>query len=49
MLFEKYKDEEKVLESSEVSGGDVDDMSKFSRVKQKNEMQDTRPISLYFM
>lgn len=51
MLFEKYKDEEKALEL-EGGGGNNDqgdDMSKFSRVQQKDDMQDTRPISLYFM
>lgn len=50
MLFEKYKDEEKALElESGGAGGDDGDMDKFSRVQQKDDMQDTRPISLYFM
>ncbi len=50
MLFEKYKDEEKALQEGDPSGGDgEDDMSKFSRVQQKDDMQDTRPVSLYFM
>jgi len=53
MLFEKYKDEEKALEleggGKGGGGGGEDDMSKFSRVQQKDDMQDTRPISLYFM
>mmetsp|Transcript_31347 Transcript_31347/g.66728 ORF Transcript_31347/g.66728 Transcript_31347/m.66728 type:complete len:430 (-) Transcript_31347:232-1521(-) len=51
MLFEKYKDEEKALElegGNGGKGGGEDDMSKFSRVQQKDDMQDTRPISLYF-
>ncbi|KAL7495684.1 hypothetical protein ACHAWT_006866 [Skeletonema menzelii] len=50
MLFEKYKDEEKAIEmESGNSGNDDGDMDKFSRVQQKDDMQDTRPISLYFM
>jgi len=53
MLFEKYKDEEKAIEleggNGGGGGGNEDDMSKFSRVQQKDDMQDTRPISLYFM
>lgn len=61
MLFEKYKDEEKALElekkksgdsSDNDGGGDVDDdnaAAKFSRVQQKDDMQDTRPVSLYFL
>ena len=50
MLFEKYKDEEKALEmESGNSGNDDEDMDKFSRVQAKDDMQDTRPISLYFM
>lgn len=48
MLFEKYKDEEKALET-ESGVQDDEDMDKFSRVQQKDDMQDTRPISLYFM
>ena len=59
MLFEKYKDEEKALteltpsssedgEGSESrSGADV--ASKFTRAQNKDDMQDTRPISLYFL
>lgn len=52
MLFEKYKDEEKAIElegGNGDGGGNQDDMSKFSRVQQKDDMQDTRPISLYFV
>jgi len=53
MLFEKYKDEEKAIEleggNGGGGGGNEDDMSKFSRVQQKDDMQDTRPVSLYFM
>lgn len=49
MLFEKYKDEEKALELEGGGSGEQDDISKFSRVQQKDDMQDTRPVSLYFM
>ena len=52
MLFEKYTDEERVLEEGLGSGGDKnsqDDVSKFSRVQQKEGVEDTRPVSLYFM
>lgn len=51
MLFEKYKDEEKALEMEGGAGGSgkTDDVSKFSRVQQKDDMQETRPISLYFL
>ncbi len=50
MLFEKYKDEEKAIEMESGAGqDDMEDMDKFSRVQQKDDMQDTRPISLYFM
>eukprot|EP00581_Thalassiosira_minuscula_P031052 CAMPEP_0183770120 /NCGR_PEP_ID=MMETSP0739-20130205/26176_1 /TAXON_ID=385413 /ORGANISM="Thalassiosira miniscula, Strain CCMP1093" /LENGTH=194 /DNA_ID=CAMNT_0026009979 /DNA_START=61 /DNA_END=641 /DNA_ORIENTATION=- len=53
MLFEKYKDEEKAIELEGNGGGSgeggEEDMSKFSRVQQKDDMKDTRPISLYFM
>ena len=51
MLFEKYKDEEKAIEMESGNSGNDDtaDMDKFSRVQQKDDMQDTRPISLYFM
>lgn len=49
MLFEKYKDEEKALEMESGGSGGDGDMDKFSRVQQKDDMQDTRPISLYFM
>ena len=53
MLFEKYKDEEKAIEleggGEGGSASDQDDMAKFSRVQQKDDMQDTRPIALYFM
>eukprot|EP00804_Cyclotella_cryptica_P008309 CCRYP_016496-RA/>CCRYP_016496-RA protein AED:0.13 eAED:0.13 QI:0/0/0/1/1/1/2/0/392 len=55
MLFEKYKDEEKAIESSPNNANDSDaaetedDATKFSRVQQKDDMQDTRPISLYFL
>lgn len=47
MLFEKYKDEEKEVELEE--GLDGDDAAKFSRMQRKDEMQDTRSVSLYFM
>jgi len=47
MLFEKYKDEEKEIELEE--GLDGDDAAKFSRMQRKEEMQDTRSVSLYFM
>lgn len=47
MLFEKYKDEEKAMEIE--GGGDEDDMSRFSRMQQKDDQQDTRPVSLYFV
>lgn len=51
MLFEKYKDEEKAIELED--GGDggrgADDASKFSRVQKKDNMEDTRPVSLYFL
>mmetsp|Transcript_190 Transcript_190/g.240 ORF Transcript_190/g.240 Transcript_190/m.240 type:complete len:424 (-) Transcript_190:29-1300(-) len=48
MLFEKYKDEELALESSnnDDNNGGID---KFKRMQSKNDMQDTRPVSLYFM
>ena len=51
MLFEKYKDEEKAieLEGSGAGKNEQDDVSKFSRVQSKDDMQDTRPISLYFV
>jgi len=50
MLFEKYKDEEKAIElEGGGNNGGKDDVSKFSRVQQKDDMQDTRPVSLYFM
>ncbi|KAL7527834.1 hypothetical protein ACHAWF_002325 [Thalassiosira exigua] len=51
MLFEKYTDEEKALEAEDQDGdGDKqDDASKFARVQQKEDMQDTRPVSLYFL
>mmetsp|Transcript_20025 Transcript_20025/g.31261 ORF Transcript_20025/g.31261 Transcript_20025/m.31261 type:complete len:435 (+) Transcript_20025:61-1365(+) len=49
MLFEKYKDEEKALEMESGNSGNDEDMDKFSRVQKKDDMQDTRPISLYFM
>jgi len=51
MLFEKYKDEEKAIELEGNAGGkgDEEDVSKFSRVQKKDDMQDTRPVSLYFM
>jgi hypothetical protein len=51
MLFEKYKDEEKAIEieGSGLGNNKQDDVDKFSRVQQKDDMQDTRPISLYFM
>lgn len=49
MLFEKYKDEEKALAEIGGSSGDEDDMAKFSRVQQKDDIQDVRPVSLYFM
>ena len=49
MLFEKYKDEEKALELEGKGGDSSDDMDKFSRVQQKDDMQDTRPVSLYFI
>lgn len=49
MLFEKYKDEEKAIEMESGGENDSEDMDKFSRVQQKDDMQDTRPISLYFM
>ncbi|KAL3760532.1 hypothetical protein ACHAWU_001867 [Discostella pseudostelligera] len=56
MLFEKYKDEEKAMELESAGGADEDgstsgggDAAKFSRVQQKDDMQDTRPISLYFI
>lgn len=51
-MFEKYKDEEKALELEGGGAGDDDkgdDMSKFSRVQAKDDMQDTRAVSLYFM
>lgn len=46
MLFEKYKDEEKAY--VEGTDTDVDDAEKFSRQQKKDDMQDTRPVSLYF-
>ena len=58
MLFEKYKDEEKALmdltssEDGESGGGEgsgADVASKFKRAQNKDDMQDTRPISLYFL
>lgn len=52
MLFEKYKDEETALESSTARDADSprdDDAAKFSRAQQKDDMQDTRPVSLYFL
>jgi hypothetical protein len=49
MLFEKYKDEEKALESAAAATAGEDDVAKFSRVQQKDDMADTRPVSLYFM
>lgn len=45
MLFEKYKDEESTLDS----GKSDDGVDKFARMQQKDDMQDTRPVSLYFM
>lgn len=61
MLFEKYKDEEKALtelssskdgggggeSSSSSSGADI--ANRFTRAQNKDDMQDTRPISLYFL
>jgi len=47
MLFEKYKDEEKSIEME--SSNNKDDVDKFSRAQQKDSMEDTRPVSLYFM
>lgn len=47
MLFEKYKDEELSLESS--SNNEDGGIDKFKRMQSKNDMQDTRPVSLYFM
>jgi hypothetical protein len=61
MLFEKYKDEEKALTeltpsssedgegSGESSRSGADVASKFTRAQNKDDMQDTRPISLYFL
>ena len=50
MLFEKYKDDERALELESTDGGDQgSDVAKFSRAQQKDDMQDTRPISLYFV
>ena len=49
MLFEKYKDEEKALElEGDQTNNQQDNVDKFSRVQQKDDMQDTRPVSLYF-
>lgn len=50
MLFEKYKDEEMALELEGSEGGDrASDVAKFSRAQQKDDMQDTRAVSLYFV
>ncbi|KAL3811018.1 hypothetical protein ACHAXA_010279 [Cyclostephanos tholiformis] len=50
MLFEKYKDDERAVELEGAEGGDRgSDAAKFSRAQQKDDMQDTRPISLYFV
>ena len=50
------KDEEKAMELENAGSADEDgssasggDAAKFSRVQQKDDMQDTRPISLYFI
>jgi hypothetical protein len=46
MLFEKYKDEESALNSGKSDEQGVD---RFARMQQKDDMQDTRPVCLYFM
>jgi len=47
MLFEKYKDEEKALDEGGGSGSDGNTKN-FSNIKKKDDIQDTRPVSLYF-
>mmetsp|Transcript_17284 Transcript_17284/g.35203 ORF Transcript_17284/g.35203 Transcript_17284/m.35203 type:complete len:436 (+) Transcript_17284:206-1513(+) len=52
MLFEKYKDEEKALleETASDDNAPDSDISKFKRGQtQKENIQDVRPVSLYFM
>lgn len=50
MLFEKYKDEEKALLEETASDAADSDISKLKRGQaQKDNIQDVRPVSLYFM